>query len=320
MVRENIRVSGAGGQYAVSDEGTLLVIAGTRDDERQLTWVDRDGNEDDVGAAARGYAYPRISPDGGHLAVSVNDSAGNGIMIWDARREVLVPFADVEFPNLYPVWSPSGRHVAFAAGPTGDLYQKEIDSGAGHEMIDDGLDLRAPYFFSRSGEHLVFAEREPEGTVIRMIALGGNTPPVDLIRGGRNADLAPSGRHIVYQSAGESGTFEVYVRSFPDGNDLFVKISNNGGIQPVWSPDGRELFYIEPGPPPRLMTVGVSAGNDIAFSSAHPLLDWPYYQAELGRTYDVDRPGGGRFLVIKPRSAEGSRLAVEIVLDWDAAF
>jgi Tol biopolymer transport system component len=135
-----------------------------------------------------------------------------------------------------------------------------------------------------------------------------------------NADLAPSGRHIVYQSAGESGTFEVYVQSFPDGNDLFVKISNNGGIQPVWSPDGRELFYIEPGPPPQLMTVGVSAGNDIAFSSARPLLDWPYYQAELGRTYDVDRPGGGRFLVIKPRSAEGSRLAVEIVLDWDAAF
>ena len=137
------------------------------------------------------------------------------------------------------------------------------------------------------------------------------------VRNARNADLSPDGRLLAYQSDA-TGQFEVYVRSFPDLDARYMRVSTNGGTQPLWSPRGDELFYLEPGPPPRLMSVTVQTQTSFALSRPEPLLDWPYYTGELGRTYDVSRPDGRRFLAVKSDAGGGEERSprIQIVLDW----
>ncbi len=78
-----------------------------------------------------------------------------------------------------------------------------------------------------------------------------------------------------------------------------MQVSNNGGIYPVWSRDGRELFYVEPGP--RLMSVSLETNETsrtFAFGVRAPIMDFPYFTGPEGRTYDVS-PDGQRFLVLQ---------------------
>ena len=183
-----------------------------------------------------------------------------------------------------------------------------------------GAELRALYFLSSSGNELVFARQGSgsDGAELMIVSLTGAGEPKVLLQRARNADLSPDGRYIAYQSD-ESGQFEVYVRSFPNVEGYFTKVSGDGGIQPVWSPRGDEIFYIQPGAEPRLMSVDVAADAELALARPKPLIAWPYYTGELGRTYDVSRPDGRRFLAVRagvPGDEQTPR--AEIVLDWFA--
>jgi hypothetical protein len=97
-------------------------------------------------------------------------------------------------------------------------------------------------------------------------------------------------------------------------------VSTGGGVQPVWSPRRGELFYVEPGSPPHLMSVHVETAWELAVSRPRRLLEWQYFRAEIGRTYDVSRPDGDRFLAIRiagdGSAAESQPPRAEVVLDW----
>lgn len=306
------------GQYSVSGDGSLLVVMGARAEERRLVWVNRDGTEGDFPAPPRAYTYPRVSPDGEQIALN----ADGDIEIWNVGREDSVPFASGPSMSLYPVWSMDGRRIVYTSGLPlqRGLYVKDLGSGEEGALIDEGNVLRAPYFFSPSGNALVFAQQSPDGVSLRLMVLDADGSSVELVHGARNADLSPDGSRIAYQSD-ESGRFEVYVRSFPNVESSYTKASIDGGVQPVWSPAGGELFYIEPGPPSRMMGVSIAEGSGLALSRPRPLFEWPYYMGELGRTYDVSRPEGRRFLAVKTQSGAGGegaprRPTAELVLDW----
>lgn len=308
-------------QYGVSRDGSLLIAMGGGDAERELVWVERDGSEQKLPAPPRGYTYPRVSPDGRHIALNQRDAYGGGIDLWDVTRGDSTPVTGGPGLKLYPVWAPDGKSLVYGAGVPLEhhLYRKAVERGASGRRIDTGLEpeLRALYFLSPSGE-LVFARQGSgsDGAELMIVSLTGPGEPKVLLHRARNADLSPDGRHIAYQSD-ESGQFEVYVRSFPDVEGYFTKVSNNGGTAPVWSPRGDEIFYIEPGAKPRLMSVGIAAGAELALARPQPLLDWPYYAGELGRTYDVSRPDGMRFLAVKTAGPGDEHVPrAEIVLDW----
>jgi eukaryotic-like serine/threonine-protein kinase len=309
------------GQYSVARDGSLLIVMRAGGDERRLVWVDRNGREQDFPAPPRGYTYPRISPDGKWLALNMRDSRGADLDLWNLTRADATPLSIGRGLSLYPVWLPDSSGLVYGAGlpQAANVYFKSVNGDEASHVIESfPPELRALYFFSPSGSELVFARQGANGAELQMVSLGGEGRPVVLLRGARNAELAPDGRHMAYQSD-DSGQFEIYVRSFPSVDDRYMAVSVNGGIQPAWSPRGDELFYLEPGPRPRLMSVAVGPGPSFTLSRPRPLFDWPYYMAELGRTYDVSRPEGDRFLAIKGAAERGNGPAapqVEIILDW----
>jgi len=163
----------------------------------------------------------------------------------------------------------------------------------------------SPYFFSPSGQELVFRSQTTtsSGNDIAMLSLNTEAEPVGLLQEAyteRNAELSPDGRWMAYQS-NESGSFEIYVRPFPNVNDDKVQVSNAGGEKPLWSRDGRELFYLQRDSGTlRLMAVSVQTDAPaFAFSNRAALLDWPYTADAQGRSHDVSLDGQ-QFLAIKP--------------------
>ena len=105
-------------QFSVSDTGALVYVTGSDLGDRTLVWVDRDGREEALAAEPRAYAYPRISPDGGRVAVTIFDQETD-IWIWDFARETLTRLTVAPGMDLNSVWTPDGRQVAFASDRDG---------------------------------------------------------------------------------------------------------------------------------------------------------------------------------------------------------
>ncbi len=129
--------------------------------------------------------------------------------------------------------------------------------------------------------------------------------------GGNGTTLSPDGRWLAYASD-QTGQQEIWVRPYP-GPGAAVRISPNGGVEPVWARSGRELYYLEG---TRLMAVAVTAGDRFNFSPATLLFDNDYLLSSLSPSYDVARDG--RFLVLKPirsdRAVAPSRVVV--IQNW----
>ena len=315
------------GQYSISREGTLLVTMDTRIGRRELVWVDREGREEAFPAAPRAYTYPRISPRGRRIALNTREANRGRIFLWDNARAAATPLlseSDASL-DLYPVWAADGERLVYTSGVNArhQFRMAAVGSSGPGEPVGSGSELRAPYFLSSSGKELVYASRGADGpaheVALWKTSLAPDAKPARLLRGARNADLSRDGHFIVYQ-ASEAGRFEIYVRSFPNVDDSYLKVSTAGGIHPVWSPRNDELFYIEPGSPSRLMSVSVDASPRLVVSRPRPLFDWHYFQAEIGRTYDVSRPDAERFLAIRNAASANDATPpqphVEIVLDW----
>ncbi len=111
----------------------------------------------------------------------------------------------------------------------------------------------------------------------------------------RNAALSPDGRWMAYQS-NESGQYEVYVRPFPDVNGGRWQVSSGGGEWPLWSPDGRELFYVGS---ESMMAVPIETEPTFTQGTVDLLFDLgPYLRSPRSRKIDIS-PEGDRFLMLK---------------------
>ena len=125
------------------------------------------------------------------------------------------------------------------------------------------------------------------------------------------AALSPDKRWLAYCS-NESGRFEVYVRPFPDASRKLV-VSTSGGNQPVWSRDGKELFYRNGS---QMLAVPVRTGRDLDLGTPEVLFDQEFSFGGSGTTFaQFDVAGDGRFLLFK-RDTEPGRL--HVVLNWTA--
>ena len=307
------------GEFAVSNEGTLVYLTGAGDDLSTLVWVDRAGREQPLETPPRPYVYPRLSPDGTRVVLDVGGPPARNTWMWDLRRRSLERFSTDPTGNRIAIWSPDGKYIAFGSDRFGrtQLFLQRADRSREPERLLESDTLQMPISFAPGGR-LLFSEDVPHrGRDIQLLSLDGSHHVVSLVHSpGRDAtaEVSPDGRWLAYDSD-ESGQFEVYVRPFPDADRARWQISTDGGRQPLWSRDGRELFYRDFNG--AVMSVPVTLTSTFSAGTGRKLLDGSAYLGAgrfmSGRTYDLSLDGR-RFLMLKA-DRSGSRSLV-IILNW----
>ncbi len=293
---------------SVSRSGTLVYRAGA-ETRKNLVWMDRSGKTIETVASLGDYRAPTLSPDQSKIAV------GHDGDIWvidrgranSATRLTFDPSNDVS-----PVWSPDGRQIVFASSRSGSahLYVKSA-SGTGPEVeLTEGVE---PFDWSRDGRFLSFFRSEGENEEdIYLMSMTGTRRAVPLIAtrfSEYEARFSPDSKWIVYGSE-ESGRPEVYVQTFPL-SDLKVQISANGGVQPIWSRDGREIFFL--GLDGKVMSTAVTIAPQFTSGVPRALFQT---NSDILYTHNSFEPSadGQRFIVATYAGAEPPMLA--IVLNW----
>ena len=306
---------------AVSGNGTLIY----RNDKRgsnQIVWVDRAGRElgvlPDVESAWH-YA-PRISPDGRFLAVSHLESRSGLGEIWvhDLARNLADRLTLGAGDDYLPAWvRPDGREIIFSSGrakAVGALCRIASDRPGDGQLWLASDTAQVPSATTPDGRRVVFERTDPKGKVSLYIRdLDGDGEAVRLGSGSASefsADLSPDGRWLAYVSDVTRNP-EVYIRRL-DGAGAAIRISNDGGFQPLWGRDGRELFYVDASG--RLVSVPLAAGDPPKPGAPAPLFD-ARLEESTDRQYDVTADAQ-RFLL--NRSSTKDSAPITIVLDWIA--
>ena len=293
---------------AIAGDGTLIYVPATSAAAalRNLVWVDRDGREEPIGAPARAYAFPRLSPDGTRVALQTGD-AENDIWIWEFARQTLTRLTFDAGTDRNPVWTPDGRRIAFGSTRAGvfNLFWQPADGTGNAERLLESPSQQDPRVFTPDGAAVVYRETTAEsGYDLHLLTLPtepGAKPQTRPLAQSRfiedGPDFSPDGRWLAYASD-ESGQGEVYVRPFPNVEAGRWQVSTQGGTHPIWARNGRELFYSTPSGALVVVPVqtegGFSAGNPrVLFEGTYLLSTAPGGP----RQYDV-HPDGTRFLRI----------------------
>jgi eukaryotic-like serine/threonine-protein kinase len=316
-------------QYDISDSGTLVYVPGTGRaavlNQRTLVWVDRKGKEEPITATPNDYRSPRISPDGTKLALTINnpDADKSDIWIWDLIRETMMRLTFNEASGV-PVWTPDGRRIAFASGSINksSVYWKAADGTGGDEKLGSAPDRGiVPWSWSKDGKILALMTISvATGFDIGSLSMEGEhrwKPLLQETHTELQPKISPDGQWMAYMS-NESGKNEVYVRPFPEVNKGRWQVSTSGGNSPLWSPDGRELFYLSGN---AVMAVSVETTPTFKCGKPASLFQGMYARLSLGdaHTWDI-APDGKRFLMMKESGTTASTgeapRKISIVVNW----
>ena len=303
-------------QFAVARNGTLAYVPGAAaGNHNTLVSVDRTGKQDTLPAPPQAYEDLALSPDGKQLAMTIIGEQQWSIWIYGLQQNTLNRFT-FEGDNRDPIWSADGKRVIYASSRDGrkSLVWKPVTGPGGEEEL---LTLTAQPFpdsVSRDGRYLLYDILGARAlTGFYLLPLQGERKPQLLFAepslGATLGAFSPDGRWIAYAS-GESGRQEIYVRR--SGTDTGKwQISTEGGYQPTWSSDSRELFYRSTRD--RMFSVAVFPGNDFVGSSARPLFQFPCVSA--GHDY-APTPDGQHFICIQQPQSEWTATQVNVVLNW----
>jgi Tol biopolymer transport system component len=282
-----------------------------------LVWVDRSGKRlPGLPMRETRVSSPRISPDGKRLAFSFDSgqaiSRGSDIWVHDIERNVSSRLTFGRESVLSPIWSPDGKKIAY--GSFNGLYVKDAAGGGSEEVLfpNKGA-LTVPRDWSVDGKFITFM-RAGESRDLWILPLTGESKPYALLSSPFDevsAQFAP-GRDVkwfAYDST-ESGRSEIYVQTFPPGGGRW-QVSNEGGFNPRWRADGRELYYVAPDY--SLMAVDIQLDPTVRVGVPRKLFTLTPINIISG-SYDVSSDGQ-RFAVI---TADQPKMeAITIVLNWE---
>jgi Tol biopolymer transport system component len=274
-----------------------------------------------IAAAPNNYAFPRISPDGTKVALTVSSSFGTKRDIWtlDLGRETITRLTFNE-TSRDPLWTPDGKRIAFVSGDITKsvLYWKAADGTGEDERLSSEQLPQAPWSWSRDAKTLLLIEATSSlgiKTYIGALSMEGDHTRKPLLQEKHNEGypkISPDGRWMAYTSE-ESGKSEVYVRPFPVVNKGKWQVSTSGGSDPLWSLDGRELFYRNGD---SVMVVAVQTETTFKPGKIEALFNGKY-----DSSWDISHDGK-RFLMIKPPASTGAAATaagphkIVIVVNW----
>ena len=318
---------------ALSREGTLLHRTGATGSllaRYRLVWVDREGRESQVDTSWAfrhtvfgGNAGWALSPDGSRVAIGLATEAGDNLWV---KRLPAGPAVRATFDSggeYRPRWSPDGRTLLFSSNrAVPGLYRRMADGTGEDELVLAGqifegqLAPGGEWLLARAGGQV----NQAGGRDIGALRVGVDSVLAPLVATSFDESeiaLSPDGRWLAYVSD-ETGRPEVFIRPFPEVGSAKHQVSTTGGVAPLWSRDGRELFFLDAGR--RMMAVAVAPGAELRLGEADALfgLDPELYPS--GREYytpwDID-PDGRRFLMARRvRSAEVPEPPLLLTLNW----
>jgi eukaryotic-like serine/threonine-protein kinase len=309
-------VSGAA-QYSFSATGSLVyVLGGVQSAQSKLVWVNRNGTEQPLAAPARAYLNPRLSPDGRQIAVAITEQESH-LWLYDLARQTLTRLTFEGSTNGNPTWTPDGKRIAFSSNRDGaiNIFWQLADGSGGLERLTTSQYLHAPASWSPDGQLLAFFEVNPTTQRDLWVLRMSDRKPQPFLRTELDEavpQFSPDGRWLAYIS-NETGRHEIYVQSYPGPGGKW-QISTEGGTEPAWNRNGRELFYRSGD---KMMAVEIATQPGFTAGSPRMLFEGGYETAPFPSTnYDVS-PDGQRFLMIKPSEAgEAAPTQINVVLNW----
>jgi serine/threonine protein kinase len=323
-VLENVVMSqsNARAQFSLSRDGDLVYLEGRSDDGRDaapLVWLDRRGGEQPLTEARQRFSKPRLTSDGRTLLVEVADPEA-AIWAYDINRGTLtrVSHGGVSYG---PVPSPDGTRVAYEAtrdGVAGALVAR-ID-GSGEQRLTSTKRIDVPTSWSPDGKLLALTSVGESGNYeVRFLPLDGDHTPQIFVQGPFNAGgarFSPDGHWVAFVSD-ESGRNEVYLRPYPEAGTR-VQISAAGGSQPVWSSDGREIFFRSGD---ELLAVNIAFAPKLTAGRPVVLFSRSTPEDSSGRAYDLmadyDVSNDGRRFVFPKYNPNSSNVPrIRVILDW----
>ncbi len=312
-------------QFDISLTGALAYLVGKPEGgKRTLVWVDRQGKETPLPLPPRSYVFPRISPDGRQLAFEI-EGVNHDLYEYDPDRDVITRMTTDGLSHA-PVWTPDGKSIAFRSWKAGTMtmWIMPSDRSSPEQRISKIGERQSVVSFSPDGHYLSYNQMDTgiTGNDIWIMPMQGDRKPQPLAKSRfseGSARFSPDGNWVAY-CTDEPGENEVYVQRWP-GPGSRIQISSEGGSDPIWSRNGKELFYRNGD---RMMVVAIT--TQPTFRASKPQLLWTgHYSRGMSSScgppgtteanYDVTSDGQ-RFLMVKDLDADAVSTRIVVVLNF----
>jgi Tol biopolymer transport system component len=312
--------------FSVSSAGLLSYRTSVTGRSR-LVWMDRSGKvvralEPDENT----LLYPEPSPDGQRVAVQRTVQGNMDIWLIDAARGIPSRVTFETSVDSTAVWSPDGQRLVFRSNRNGayDLYEKPATGTGDEQRLFASSDDKIPSDWSTDGRVLLYVNETKEtgrdlwALPMQSQGVGTPFPVVRTLFGEDQGQFSPDGRWIAYRT-NESGQNEIYVQAFP-GPGGRARVSTQGGSQPRWRRDGKELFFVARDG--RLMAVpfaGPSNGQTPNVSAPVALFATRLTARGAPKPQYAVAPDGQRFLMVI-NADETTASPITIVQNWLAGL
>jgi len=267
------------------------------------------------------YNEPRVSPDGTQVAVRVDDEDEANIWIYDIAGAAAPRRLTFGGTNTSPSWTPDGRRVVFISNREGNanaIFVQAADGSGSAERLTDPKTSQPTQ--ARMGAHGIIVYRDAVPPHIRVLRLDADrkSEPVFEAPGNQlEGSLSPDGRWLAYTSSEAGQTLMIFVQPYPPTGAKY-QITTTPTSDPLWSPDGRRLFYTDTTPnPDLLMSLDVRADSGFTTLGA-PTLVFERIPQAASWPFDVTPDGTGFVMVVNAGDADAERANPEIrvTLNW----
>jgi serine/threonine-protein kinase len=303
--------SGAG-QFAISPSGTLVYASGGiwPDFQNELVWVDKKGSVTTAVAEKKYYLYARLSPDGSKIAYNVT-GLNKGVWVYDISRRSHIPVSERDRGGS-PVWWDNTRVVFSGSPESNNIFWRNWDRSNEIQQLTTSEYVQRPQSWHPDGKTLALGEYHLDtghDILIFDATTGRVTPWLNSKASELFPVFSPDGRYLAY-SSNETGKLEVWIKSF-GGPPEKKQVSNAGGLSPIWSRDGKQLFYWQGG---SIWVVDFRVDHGMAISEPRSLFRLPNGETEGAptRSYDLSSDSQ-RFLMVRVEELQ-PRSVTEMIL------
>ena len=327
-LRTNVAGSSTGyPSFSTSTTG-ILTYANPTARARELRWFSPSGTALGAVAPAADYVDFRLSADGTRLAYSRVDPRNQSVDVWvkDLRSGAEGQVTSEALTEASPLWSPEGDELIYRSNRgsrSSQFYRVTATGAGGAEIVLSDAQQRelqqitpVPTDWSSSGAYVVYHAATPKGgTDLWALSLSDRKaiPLKRTLSNELHGSFSRDSRWIAYASD-ESGRYEVYVQAFPDAKERWP-ISTEGGSQPRWNPNGRELLYLRRDG--TLMSVPIRTAPSFERGDAVPLFKTGLTGVDAYRLEYLPSTDGKRILLSTPIN-DGDLPAITVVMNWPA--